>query len=202
MGGTQTLFTRRLPFREIVTTPDPAPPPAGRVRRFLLGPKLVDRGGLAFLLGILVLVATSFGVAFYAWSTSHTFPPPAPVRFTNATMMSWNATFSVASIKGGPFPSTNFTVQFTFNNFASNVVPLAASGANATVVIGNGGSQTAYHIRWIDADRDHTVSVGDVFWITGDGKGLSPLSYCNFSLIWDRGVWTSQLYWTTSATIV
>ncbi len=185
-----------------MATTAPPPPLRRRVRAFLLGPKLVDRGGLSFLLAILVLVAAAFGVAFYAWSTSHTSAPLAPVRFTNASMINLNATFSVASVMGGPFPWANFTVQFTFNNFPSTIVPLAPSGSNATVVIGNAASQTVYHVRWIDADHDGNVSAGDVFWITGDGRGLSSLSYCNFSLIWDRGVWTSQLYWTTSETIV
>lgn len=184
------------------TAPTPPDSRAKKVRNFLLGPKLVDRGGLSFLLAVLVLIAAAFGVAFYVWTSSHTSPPLAPVRFTNATMVNLNATFSVASAMGGPFPWASFTVQFTFNNFPSNIVPLAPSGSNATVVIGNAASQTVYHVRWIDADHDGNVSVGDIFWITGDGKGLSPLSYGNFSLIWDRGAWTSQLYWTTSETIV
>jgi hypothetical protein len=186
----------------VASPPSPKPTASQRLRRFLLGPKLVDRGGLAFLLAILVLIAAAFGVAFYAWATSHGTAAPAPIQFSAVSMVNHNATFTVSSVQGGPYPAGNFTIQFTFNNFASNIVSLPAGGGNTTLVIGNGGSETVYHIRWLDADHNGSVSAGDVFWVTGDGTGLAGLSYCNFSLIWDRGVWAAQAYWTTSNSIV
>ena len=172
----------------------PRPRPKG-LRGFLRGPEVRDRRTLAFLIAIFVVVGSVFAIVFVTWSLTHPARAPAPVTFTAATMVSWNATLAVTSVEGGPYPWQNFTVQFSFNNFNSPVVPLAPSGVNASVIIGT----TAYHLRWNDTDGNGAISVGDTFAITGVGAGLSPLSYCIFSLIWDGGNWTSMVYWVTSS---
>ena len=93
-------------------------------------------------------------------------------------------------------------VNLTLNNVGFYAQPLAPSGQNATFLIGTPPNQGTYHLLWINRAHNGLVSVGDVFWVTGDGVGLPGLSYVKVSLIWDGGVWHADEYFVTSETIV
>ncbi len=171
-------------------------------RGFLQGPRLADRRGFGFLVAIFVLVLVVFAVAFYGFMTTLQPLPSAPVQFAPAYMAGGNGTFNVTSVSNTSWPWTGFTVNLTINDFGASAVPLAANRANATFLIGSNTQKNYYHVVWIDTDHDGRVSVGDVFWVTGDGVGLPGLSYVKVSLIWNRGAWTATEYFVTSSAIV
>ncbi len=178
----------------------PARPPGWR--GFLRGPRLADRRGFRFLVAIFVLVLVMFAIAFYGFVTTLQPLPSAPVGFDPAYMSGGNGTFNVSSVGNGSWTWTNFTVNLTINNFGTAAVPLAASGRNATFLIGSTTQKNYYHVRWLDQDRNGLVSVGDVFWVTGDGAALPALSYVKVSLTWGGGAWTAVEYFVTSSAIV
>ncbi len=185
---------------------DPAAPsiperPPG-LRGFLKGPRLVDGKGARFLLVIFLLVAVVFAIAFYEFIVTLQPLPSAPVQFTPAYVTNGNGTFNVSSAANASWPWENFTVNLTINNFGTLAVPLARSGTPATFLIGSSTHKDYYHVVWTDRDGDGKVSVGDSFWITGDGVPLPALSYVKFSLIWGHGAWTAVEYFVTSSAIV
>jgi hypothetical protein len=177
------------------------PPPIGP-RDFLRGPRLADRRGFGFVVLIFVLVVVVFGVAYYAFVTTLTPVPTGPVRFDTAYMVRLNGTFNVSADSGESWSWTGFSVNLSINNVGGNAVPLAASGRNASLVIGTAAHKDTYHVIWIDRDGDGAVSIGDVFWVTGNGIGLPALSYIQFSLTWRAGGWTATEYFVTSSAIV
>jgi len=179
-----------------------APEPRKDLRGFLRGPRLVDRRGLLFVVAIFAMVIVVFVVAFYAFVTTLQPLPSAPVQFSAAYMLGGNGTFNVTSDGNASWPWSGFDVNLTINNFGDVAVPLAASGENATLLIGSSSHKDYYHIIWLDRDHDGKVSVGDAFWVTGDGLPLPALSYCHFSLTWRAGGWTAPEYFVTSETIV
>ncbi len=183
-------------------TPPTLPARPSGWRGFLRGPRLADRRGFGFLVAIFVLVIVVFAVAFYGFMTTLQPLPSAPVQFAPAYMSGGNGTFNVSSVSNASWLSTGFTVNLTINNFGASAVPLAASGKNATFLIGSNTQKNYYHVAWVDRDRDGKVSVGDVFWVTGDGVGLPGLSYVKVSLIWNDGAWTALEYFVTSPAIV
>ena len=178
------------------------PARAPGLRGFLRGPRLADRRGFGFLVAIFVLVVVVFAVAFYGFVTTLRPLPSAPIQFAPAYMAGGNGTFNVTSVDNASWPRTGFTVNLTINNFGAEAIPLAASGANATFLIGSSTHKDYYHVIWMDRDRDGRVTVGDVFWVTGDAVGLPGLSYVQVGLIWNHGAWTATEYFVTSAAIV
>lgn len=191
------------------TPPAPAPSPGPSLparppglRGFLRGPRLVDRRGFGFVLVIFVLVAVVFAIAFYEFTVTLQPLPSAPVRFGPAYMVNQNGTFNVSSDSNGSWSWQNFTVNLTINNFGGAAVALAASGANATLLVGSPTHKDYYHVVWLDRDHDGRVSVGDSFWVMGSGVGLPALSYVKFSLVWNHGAWTAAEYFVTSSAIV
>jgi hypothetical protein len=182
-------------------TPPIEPRPPG-LRGFLRGPRLVDRKGFGFVVIIFVLVAVVFAVAFYEFTITLQPLPSAPIQFSAAYMVAGNGTFNVTSVANASWPWQNFTVNLTINNFGTVAVPMAASGHNATLLVGSSTHKDYYNIVWQDRDHDGKVSVGDSFWVTGNGVGLPALSYVQFSLGWNRGAWTAVEYFVTSSAIV
>ncbi len=180
----------------------PGPTGSARLRRFLRGPRLADRRGFGFLIAIFVLVIVVFAVAFYGFMATLRPLPTAPVQFAPAYMSGGNGTFNVSSVDNASWPWTGFTVNLTINNFGSAAVPLAPSGQSATFLIGSSTHKDHYHVVWLDEDHDGKVSVGDVFWVTGDDAGLPGLSYVSVSLSWNQGAWTAVEYFVTSSAIV
>jgi len=151
---------------------------------------------------IFVLVVAVFGVAYYAFVTTLSPAAAAPVRFDTAYMVGMNGTFNVSSDSGTAWTWTGFSVNLTINNVGGAAVPLAASGQNASLRIGTPAQKDTYHVVWIDRDGNGAVSVGDAFWVTGDGVGLPALSYVQFSLTWRASGWTATEYFVTSSAIV
>ncbi len=185
------------------SSPTPILPPRPKgIRGFLMGPRLVDHKGVWFVLVIFILVLVMFSVTFYAFTLTDRPLPSAPVQFSAAYMVDQNGTFNVSSVDNASWPWQNFTVNLTINNFGFYAQPLAPSGENATFLIGTATSHGTYDVVWIDRDHNGLVSVGDVFWVTGDGAGLPGLSYVAVSLTWTRGPWTAMEYFVTSSTIV
>lgn len=180
----------------------PIPPRPAGLKGFLRGPRLVDRKGAGFLLVIFVLVVVVFAIAFYEFTVTLQPIPSAPVHFSPAYMVHQNGTFNVTSVDNASWPMGNFTVNLTINNFGAAAVPLAPSGQNATFLIGSSTQKDYFHVLWLDRDHNGRVSVGDSFWVTGNGVGLPGLSYVKFSLIWDQGAWTAVEYFVTSSAIV
>jgi hypothetical protein len=178
------------------------PPRPPGIRGFLRGPRLADRRGFAFLVTIFILVVAVFAVAFYGFITTLQPLPSAPIRFGRAYMVGGNGTFNVTSDSNTSWSWTGFSINLTINNFGGMAAPLAPSGQNASLLIGSTVHKDPYHVIWVDRDHDGRVSVGDVFWVTGDGVGLPALSYCKFSLTWDATGWTAAEYWVTSNAIV
>ncbi len=150
------------------------------------------------VIAVFVVVGIVFGATFYVFITQEKAPPPVPITFTVAYMIGGNGTFNVTSVSNGSYPWSGFSVNLTVNNFGATAVPLAASGQNATIVIG----PNVYHIVWLDRNRDGMVSVGDAFWVTGNRVPLPTLSYCKFSLAWNAGSWAAVEYWITSSSII
>ena len=177
------------------------PRPAG-LAGFLRGPRLADRRGFGFVILIFVLVLVVFGVAFYAFVTTLTPTPPVPIVFAPAYMSRGNGTFNVTSDGNGSWTWSGFVVNLSINNVGGVEVPLAASGQNATLLIGTSLHKDAYHIVWLDRDRDGAVSAGDSFSVTGGGVGLPSLSYVQVSLTWEASHWTATEYFVTSSAIV
>lgn len=182
-------------------SPVPPPRPKG-LRGFLMGPRLVDRKGFGFVVAIFILVALVFAVALYGFVTTLQPIPAAPVQFAAAYMRDGNGTFNVTSVDNASWPWAGFAVNLTINEFGARAVPLEPSGLNATFLIGSSTQKDYYHVVWIDTDRNGKVSVGDVFWVTGNGVPLPALSYIKVSLIWDGGAWTATEYFVTSSAIV
>ena len=178
----------------------PERPPG--LRGFLRGPRLADRKGARFLLVIFVLVVVVFAIAFYEFTVTLQPLPSAPVQFSPAYMVNQNGTFNVTSVGNASWPWENFTVNVTINDFGTVAVPMAPSGQNATLLIGSSTQKDYYHVVWLDRDHDGRVSVGDTFWVTGNGVGLPALSYIKFSLSWRDGTWTAVEYFVTSSAIV
>ena len=172
------------------------------VRGFLMGPQLVDRKGFWFVLAIFIMVAVVFAVALYGFLTTLQPIPSAPVEFAPAYMRGGNGTFNVTSVDNASWPWTGFMVNLTINDFGAQAVPLAPGGHNATFLIGSTTQKNHFHVVWNDTDHDGKVSVGDVFWVTGNGVPLPALSYIKVSLIWGSGVWTATEYFVTSSAIV
>lgn len=187
-----------------VSTPagEPVRPRPMGLRSFLRGPKLADRRGFGFVVLIFVLVVVVFGVAYYAFVTSLSPIPTAPVRFDAAYMVHLNGTFNVSADSGTTWASSGFTVNLSINNVGGIAVPLAASGQNASILVGTSARKDTYHIVWIDRDGNDAVSVGDTFWVTGYGVGLPALSYVQVSLTWRATGWTATEYFVTSSAIV
>lgn len=181
--------------------PSVPPRPEG-LKGFLRGPRLVDHRGFGFVVVIFVLVLLVFGIAFYAFMTSLQPPSVVPIGFAPAYMLEQNGTFNVSSDGNASWPAAGFEVNLSINNVWAFAVPLAASGQNATVLIGPTAQKDAYHIVWLDRDHNGAVSVGDAFRITGNGVGLPALSYVHFTLTWRAGGWTADEYFTTSSTII
>ena len=190
-----------IPGSDEHSGPSAPPRPAG-LRGFLRGPRLADRRGFAFLILIFVLVIAVFGVTFYGFITTLQPLPTAPIGFARAYMVGGNGTFNVSSDSNTSWVWTGFSVNLTINNFGGAAVPLAPSGQNASLRIGSATQQDLYHVIWLDRDHDGRVSVGDAFWVTGNGVRLPALSYCKFSLTWDAVGWTAVEYWVTSPAIV
>ena len=178
----------------------PQRPPG--LRRFLRGPRLADRRGFGFVVVIFVLVLVVFGAAYYAFVTTLKPPASAPIRFDSAYMVLRNGTFNVSSDSNATWAWSGFEVNLSINNVWGAAVALAPNGENATLLVGPSSHRDPYHVRWVDRDGDGAVSVGDVFWITGDGVGLPALSYVQFSLTWRASSWTATEYFVTSSTIV
>jgi len=195
-------MSERSPIPEASPIATEVPPRPKGVRGFLRGPRLVDRRGFGFLVAIFTLVLIVFGVAFYAFVTTLQPLPSAPVEFAAAYMVRGNGTFNVTSVGNGSWAWTRFTVNLSINNFGGIGVPLSPSGQNASLLIGSSSHKDLYHVVWMDRDHDGKVSVGDAFWVTGDGVPLPGLSYCKFSLTWQAGGWTAVEYWVTSSAIV
>ena len=185
-----------------VTPAAPEPPRPAGLRGFLRGPRLADRRGFGFVVIIFLLVVVVFGVAYFAFVTTLRPVPAAPIGFDTAYMVQGNGTFNVSSDSNGSWTWTGFDVNVSINNVGSAAVPLAASGHNASLFIGTSTHKDAYHVLWIDRNGDGAVSVGDVFWITGNGAALPALSYVHFSLTWRTGGWTATEYFVTSSAIV
>ncbi len=180
--------------------PQPQRPPG--LRGFLRGPRLVDHKGFGFVLVIFVLVLVVFAGAYYAFVSTDKPAATAPIAFDTAYMVARNGTFNVSSGSNASWRWTGFDVNLSINNVWAAAVPLASSGQNATLLIGPPMHKDAYHVRWMDRDADGAVSVGDVFWITGDGVGLPALSYVQFDLTWRSGGWTATEFFVTSSTII
>ncbi len=178
------------------------PPRAKGIRGFLQGPRLADRRGFSFVIVIFVLVLVVFAAAYYAFVSTDKPAATAPVGFAPAYMVGLNGTFNVSSDSNASWGWTGFEVNLSINNLWAVAVPLAASGQNATLLIGPPSHKDAYHVRWMDRDGDGAVSVGDVFWITGNGVGLPALSYVQFDLTWRSGGWTATEFFVTSSTII
>ncbi len=178
------------------------PPRPKGLRGFLRGPSLVDHKGFGFILVIFVIVIVLFAVAFYEFTITLRPIPSAPVQFSAATMVNQNGTFNVTSDSNASWAWQNFTVNLTLNNFGGVAVPMAASGTNATLLVGSATHKDYYHVVWLDRDHDGKISVGDTFWVTGNGVGLPQLSYVQFSLSWNGGAWTAVEYFVTSSAIV
>lgn len=151
---------------------------------------------------IFVLVLVVFGAAYYAFVTTLTPAASAPVRFDPAYMVHQNGTFNVSSDSNTSWAWTGFEVNVSINNVWGVAVALGPSGQNATLLVGSSTHRDTYHVRWMDRDGDGAVSVGDTFWITGDGAGLPQLSYVHFSLTWRASGWTANEYFVTSSTII
>ncbi len=179
-----------------------APRQPSGVRGILRGPRLADRRGFGFVVLIFVLVVAVFGVAYYAFVTTLKPIPSAPVQFDTAYIVRLNGTFNVSSDANSSWSWTSFNVNLSINNAGSVSVPLAATGQNASLLVGTATHKDTYHVIWIDRNGDGAVSVGDVFWVTGDGVGLPSLSYVHFSLTWRTGGWTANEYFVTSSAIV
>ncbi len=162
----------------------------------------MDHKGFWFILVIFLLVMVVFAVAFYEFTITVQPVPTAPLQFDPAYMVDQNGTFNVTSVDNVSWPWQNFTVNLTINDFGTTAVPLARSGQNATLLIGSSTHKDYYHVVWVDRDHNGLVSVGDSFWVTGNGAGLPALSYVKFSLTWDRGAWTAVEYFVTSSAIV
>ncbi len=162
----------------------------------------MDRKGFWFIIVIFLVVVVLFAVAFYEFMVTVQPIPSAPVKFDVAYMVDGNGTFNVTSVSNASWPWQNFTVNLTINNFGTQAVPMAANGHNATLLIGSSTQKNYYDIVWEDRDHDGKVSVGDAFWVTGNGVGLPGLSYVEFSLIWGHGAWTAVEYFVTSSAIV
>lgn len=190
------------PITAPTSAPSSLPPRPAGVRGFLRGPRLADRRGFTFLIAIFVLVIAVFAVAFYGFETTLRPLPTAPIQFTPAYMVRGNGTFNVSSDANTSWPATGFSVNLSINNFGGVSVPLAVSGENATFLIGSASHRDVYHVIWFDRDHDGQVSVGDVFWVTGNGVRLPGLSYCQLGLTWKAGGWTATEYWVTSSAIV
>ncbi len=178
------------------------PPRPKGLRGFLQGPTLVDHKGFWFVLAIFLVVLLVFGIAFYEFAVTLRPIPSAPVQFSTAYMVDQNGTFNVTSVDNASWPWQNFTVNLTINNFGFYAQPLAPSGENASFLIGSSTKRATYNVVWLNRDHNGLVSVGDVFWVTGDGVGLPQLSYVAFTLIWHGGAWTSYEYFVTSSAIV
>jgi hypothetical protein len=148
------------------------------------------------------MIIAVFAIAFYGFETTLRPLPSAPIRFTAAYMVGGNGTFNVSSDGNASWPAAGFSLNLSINNFAGVSVPLAPSGVNATFLIGSSSHRDVYHVVWIDRDHDGQVSIGDVFWVTGNGVGLPGLSYCQLGLTWKAGGWTAAEYWVTSPAIV
>lgn len=186
------------------SAPEPTkiPPRPKGLRGFLMGPRLVDRKGFSFVVVIFVLVLVVFSVTFYEFTITLQPLANAPVQFAPAYMVGQNGTFNVTSVDNTSWPWQNFSVNLTINNFGAAAVPLAPSGQNATFLIGSSTTKSYFHVIWVDRDHDQSVSVRDVFWVTGDGTGLPGLSYVKVSLIWGHDAWHADEYFVTSSTIV
>ncbi len=178
------------------------PPRAKGLRGFLQGPRLADRRGFGFVLVIFVLVLVVFAAAFYAFVSTDKPATTAPVAFDAAYMVGLNGTFNVSSDSNATWTWTGFDVNLSINNVWAVAVPLASSGQNATLLIGPPTHKDVYHVRWVDRDGNGAVSVGDVFWITGDRAGLPALSYVQFDLGWRSGGWTATEFFVTSSSII
>ena len=178
------------------------PPRPPGLRGFLMGPRLVNHKGFWFLLTIFILVAIVFSVAFYEFTVTLQPLPTAPVEFAPAYMVAGNGTFNVSSDGNASWAWQNFTVNLTINNFGAVAVPLAASGANASFLIGSTTTKAWYHVVWWDKDHNGRVSTGDAFTVTGDHAALPGLSYVKVTLTWMDGVWHQDEYFVTSETIV
>lgn len=172
-----------------------APPRPRGLRGMFKPPTFLDRRTVTFLLVIFIIVGLVFSLVFYEFLVNTHAAPPVPVTFTQAYMVGWNGTFNVTGISGGPYPWTQLNVTLTVNDFIGPQVPLAPSGQNASLAIG----PDVYHVVWIDTDHTGMLSVGDVFWVTGDGVGLTPLTYIAFGLSGSGGAWTAHVYWETSS---
>ncbi len=162
----------------------------------------MDHKGFWFLLVIFLLVVVVFAVAFYEFTITLQPIPTAPVKFSTAYIVNQNGTFNVTSVDNASWAMGNFTVNLTINDFGASAVPLAPSGENAIFLIGSSTQKDYYHVVWLDRDHDGKVSVGDSFWVTGNGVGLPGLSYVKFSLVWGNGAWTAVEYFVTSSAIV
>ncbi len=178
----------------------PQRPPG--LRGFLRGPRLVDRRGFGFVVVIFLLVLVVFGATYYAFVTTLKPAASAPIGFDSAYMVLQNGTFNVSSDSNTSWAWTGFEVNLSINNVWGVAAALAPSGQNATLMIGPSAHQDTYHVRWLDRDSDGAVSVGDSFWITGDGIGLPRLSYVQFSLTWRASGWMANEYFVTSSTII
>lgn len=184
------------------TAPIGLPPRPKGLRGFLMGPRLVDHKGFWFLVIIFVLILVVFSVTFYEFTITLRPLPTAPVTFSAGYMVDQNGTFNVTSVSNASWPYQNFTVNLTLNNFGFYAQPLAPSGENATFLIGTSTNKGTYHVIWNDRDHNGLVSVGDSFWVTGNGVGLPGLSYVKVTLIWNGGAWHADEYFVTSETIV
>ena len=152
-----------------------------------------DRHGRLFIVGVLAAAVLAVSASAYVFSLVP--PPPTPttyVVFADPTLSGGNASFVVLNTSGGPYTYGGFGVHLSVNNFASTEFFLGGNGSVMRVTIG----PNAYRIAWLDSDDDGSVSVGDVFTVSGDRTPLPSLSAYEFDLQW-QSAWTAKAFWTT-----
>ena len=180
--------------------PDASNPPPGeagseRLPRAIepMGDPTRDRRALRFV--ILIFAAVLFVVAAAFYVASLVPPRSSPTDklvFSDAALVDGNASFLVENESGGPYPYGGFEARLVVNDFPSPSVALAPPGSIVRISIG----PNFYRIRWLDADGDGAPSVGDSFFVSGDGAVLPSISAYEFDLQWQAS-WTAKAFWTT-----
>ncbi len=152
-----------------------------------------DRPGRLFIVAVLAAAVLAVSASAYVFSLVP--PPPTPtiyVVFADPTLSGGNASFVVLDTSGGPYRYGGFGVRLSVNNFASAEFSLGGNGSVLRVTIG----PNAYQITWLDSDADGSVTMGDVFNVSGDRTPLPSLSAYEFDLQW-QSTWTAKAFWTT-----
>lgn len=144
-------------------------------------------------MAVFVAIGLVIGTSFVLFSLQPSrLPPTDNLTFTPASIVDGNASFAVQNVSHGPYAYSGFEFRLVVNNYAVGPVALGPNHSVTTVMVGT----TADRISWIDADGDGTVSVGDVFLVTGSRAQLSPLSDYEFDLQWGSA-WAARVFWST-----